>query len=355
MPNSEIVLKVEGLCVYFDNGGHFIRAVDGVELDCWQGQTTAILGESGSGKTITAKAIMGLIKHTPGVISGRILFGNQDLTANLEKICRVSNSNYGLTISKDTNHWHQLLKHRMAPLYGRKLAYIFQEPTRTLDPLLPIGKQIERVAARFSRAEGAGSRERVLNLLECIDLKPASSYVGRYPYELSTGQCQRLVVALVLLPRPRLIIADEPTSSLDVLTQKTVLDYLRSRQIQDHFAIMLITHSTDLVREYSQEVVVLFAGRTVERIATPLIDNGSQLHPYTEMLVRSESVRQVQEPAGKEMIDHSLTGCIYRQRCHYYRQAQSHLRGLCESENPPLISIGDGHQVACWKYQDSAD
>ena len=315
----QALLEVEKLSVEFGTEQRPLRAVDEVDFSVEAGQTLGIVGESGSGKSVTALAVMGLIE-TPGrVRGGSIRFDGRALE--------------GLT------------RRQRRQLVGKDMAMIFQEPGTSLNPCFTVGYQIEEVLRTHSRANRAQRRARAIELLEQVGIGDAPSRLDAFPHQLSGGMNQRIMIAMAIACNPRLLIADEPTTALDVTIQAQILDLLRRLQRERGMALILITHDLAVVAEMAARAQVMYAGRVVEEAAVDTLFSAPR-HPYTEGLLRSlpgesaTGARLRSIPGVVPSLAELPTGCHLRPRCEYARQR-------C-GEQVPALTGQDGRTVRCF-------
>ncbi|HET7410422.1 MAG TPA: ABC transporter ATP-binding protein [Paracoccaceae bacterium] len=323
---GDALLTVEDLKVHFPVDEGLLKAVDGVSYELGRGETLGIVGESGSGKTVSSLAVIGLLERASAqVASGSIIFEGRDLL--------------------------KLGERGMSDVRGRKISMIFQEPMTSLNPVLTIGYQIEEVLRRHLDLSRREARSRALELLDLVGIPSSKTRIDEYPHQLSGGMRQRVMIALALACEPGLLIADEPTTALDVTVQAQILDLIVGLQEKFGTSIMLITHDLAVIAETAHRVAVMYAGRIVEQgPVTAIFDNPR--HPYTKGLLRSipriERARQrrLAEIAG---VVPNLTdlpqGCSFADRCPL---ADDH----CRRREPLLEPIEIGHVAACWKAQD---
>jgi len=317
---SESLLEVKDLKVTFTGGGRKLRAVDGVSYCAYPGQTLAIVGESGSGKTVSCRAIMGLLPPT-AAITGSARFAGIQLI--------------GLTDD-------QLRRHR-----GADVAMVFQDPTRSLNPTMRIGPQIAE-AVRTHRPVGKPqAREEAVDLLRLVRIPLPERRFMEYPHQLSGGMRQRVMIAIALAGRPRLLIADEATTALDVTTQAQIMELLLELQSDLGMALLLISHDLALAASYADEVIVMYAGKIVEHAPAPRLFSRVRM-PYTQALL--EAIPRLERPAhsllpviGGRPPDLSAlpAGCSFAPRC---RRAADD----CLAAEPPLTEHEPGHRWACW-------
>jgi oligopeptide/dipeptide ABC transporter ATP-binding protein len=314
------LLEIRDLHVEFRLRDRRIHAVDGLSYSVDAGRTLAVIGESGSGKTVSSRAVMGLLPETASV-SGSARFDGEELI--------------GLSEAK-------LQLHR-----GASIAMVFQDPSRSLNPTMRVGSQITEAIKAHLPLEGAAARERALELLERVRLpSPAQRFV-EYPHQLSGGMRQRVVIAIALAPGPRLLIADEATSSLDVTTQAQIMELLADLQRDLGMALVMISHDLGLAASFADEVVVMYAGRAVEQAPTRKLFAQVRM-PYTKALL--EAIPRVERPAhspftvvpGRPPDLAALpTGCPFHPRC-------PNARDLCRRSSPPFEEQEPNHRWACF-------
>ena len=322
MGDSPPVLQVRQLRTYFHTDSGVGRAVDGVSFDLRQGQTLGLVGESGCGKSMTALSIMRLVPTPPGRIeSGEVLLKGQDL----------------LQLSED----------RMCQVRGADLAMIFQEPMTSLNPVLTCGYQIAEAVVLHQRVSRDEARERAIEMLKRVGIPAPEQRVHEYPHQLSGGMRQRVMIAMALSCNPAVLIADEPTTALDVTIQAQILELLARLREELHMAVLLITHDLGVVAEVADEVAVMYAGQIVEH-AVPAALFARPLHPYTRGLLQSiPRFDQRQErlaiiPGMVPDARHFPEGCRFAPRCPLAEER-------CRQQVPVLETLEPGHQVRCWK------
>ena len=322
------LLQVEGLSVEFGAKGSRLRVVDEVSFDIKAGETVGLVGESGSGKSITALSILRLVPEPPGHLAGgRVLLDGVDLT----------------TLPRD----------RLPEIRGRDIAMIFQEPMSSLNPVLRIGDQIGEAILLHQLLTAAARRARVLELLRLVGIPDPERRIDAYPHQVSGGMRQRVMIAMALACNPRLLIADEPTTALDVTIQAQVLALLRELKAEFGTAILLITHDLGVVAESCQRVVVMYAGRVVESGPVRAIF-GRPSHPYTRALLQSiprldEERRRLHQIPGNVPPPGPLRdGCAFHTRC-------ADRLPRCATDRPPVVHLAPGHQAACWLAREMAE
>jgi peptide/nickel transport system ATP-binding protein len=313
------LLAVEDLSVEFRTRDGVVRALDGVSLSVGRGETVGVVGESGSGKSVTALAILGILHPAARVTAGRAVFGGLDLLAAGED--------------------------RLREYRGRELSMIFQNPRTALNPIRPVGRQIEDVLRRHANLASRQLRERATALLARVQIADPARAYHAYPFELSGGMCQRVMIALAVACSPALLIADEPTTGLDVTTQAAILELIDELRAQSRMAMVLITHDLALAGERCDRIVVMHAGHVVETAPTAELFAAPR-HPYTARLIAStprpgvalSGLRPI--PGTVPDLRTALPPCRYRTRCE---------RAAAACDEPPLprVAVGEGHTVAC--------
>jgi len=322
---SNALLQVEDQRTSFRTGRGLLRAVDGVSFTLEQGRTLGIVGESGSGKSVLSRSIMGLLPPTAEIgQNSRVLFDGRDLTA--------------------------LAEDELRRIRGREIAMVFQDPMTSLNPVLTCGKQIGETVIRHLGLSRREARDRSVELLSAVGIPQPDIRVDQYPHQLSGGMRQRVAIAIALSCEPRLLIADEPTTALDVTVQAEILDLLRRQQRERNMAMILITHDMGVVAGRSDEVAVMYAGRIVEQAETRDLFHHTRM-PYTAALLAS--IPRVDDPPHRRIdaiggrppdLINPPRGCRFAPRC-------SRVKARCEAEAPPLSGDGTGdtpHDFACW-------
>lgn len=316
------ILEVDDLRTYFYTRDGVVRSVDGVSFSVSEGETLAIVGESGCGKSVTSLSILRLIASPPGkIVSGSIRFHGKDLLGFSDA--------------------------EMRDIRGDKISMIFQEPMTSLNPVLTIGRQIGEVLELHRQCTKEEVRARILELLKMVNIPEPESRIDEYPHQLSGGMRQRIMIAMALACDPEILIADEPTTALDVTIQAQILNLMRELRDRTRAAIILITHDLGVVAEMAQRVVVMYAGRKVEE-ANVFDLFEKPMHPYTLGLLNSmprlddaASKRLVEIPGMVPSMRTEMVGCAFAPRC-------SSATERCSQESPVLNDYGDQHWVACW-------
>lgn len=315
------LLTVKDLKTYFYTASGVAKAVDGVSFSINVGETLGIVGESGSGKSVTANSIIRLLPPRTGrIVGGEIIFDGKDI----------------LTMSKK-----ELLNFR-----GNDIATIFQDPMTSLDPVFKVGKQMVEMICSHQNVSKEEAWEMALDALKRVGMPEPEKRMESYPYELSGGMCQRVIIAMAVCCKPKFIIADEPTTALDVTIQSQVLDLLKKLQRKMNTSILLITHNLGVVWEMCDKVMVMYAGNTVESASTKLLYS-KPFHPYTwglldSMPKLSDNSKGLLRTIPGTPPDLRLTGkcCNFYNRCPYVKEK-------CRECVPPLVEVEPGHFVAC--------
>ena len=320
---TEPLLSVEQLQTHFATSDGINRAVDGVSFHVNAGETLAIVGESGCGKSVTAMSILRLIPEPPGKIAGAIKFQGKDLL--------------------------KLSDREMRAIRGNSISMIFQEPMTSLNPVLTVGRQIGETLRLHQGLSAHQAEERAIEMLELVGIPEARRRVREYPHQLSGGMRQRVMIAIALACNPKLLIADEPTTALDVTIQAQILDLMRDLKHRVGAAIVLITHDLGVVAEVAERVIVMYAGRKVEE-ATVAQLFAKPRHPYTQGLLGSvpklgssltgQTTRLAEIPGLVPSLKRKLDGCVFASRCQYATD-------LCRQVAPGLEEKVPGHIAAC--------
>ncbi len=321
---TDNMLTLRGLKVVFPATGGLIRAVEGIDLDIKKGECVALVGESGCGKSVTSLAIMRLLNSPPAV--------TQVKTLELDGLDLTQKSESG-----------------MQNIRGKDISIIFQDAMTALNPVMTIGKQIDEVYIRHNKMSKKEARENTVRALELVGVPEARSRANSFPHQLSGGMRQRVLIALAFACMPKLIIADEPTTALDVTIQAQVLEVLRNMQKMHHVSSLLITHDLSVVANMADMVYVMYAGKIVEK--APVLDVfKNPYHPYTAGLIGSVPKLSDTKHAFVQIPDavpHPMfkpTGCYFHPRCAYASET-------CKAKMPPLETDPDGRQFRCWHPQ----
>ncbi|WP_160123394.1 ABC transporter ATP-binding protein [Rhodovarius lipocyclicus] len=320
---TEPLLSVENLQTHFRTPDGVNRAVDGVSFHVNAGETVAIVGESGCGKSVTSMSILRLIPEPPGKIAGAIKFEGRDLLKLSDK--------------------------EMRKIRGNSISMIFQEPMTSLNPVLTVGRQIGETLRLHQGMSAADAEKKAIEMLELVGIPEPARRVREYPHQLSGGMRQRVMIAIALACNPKLLIADEPTTALDVTIQAQILDLMRDLKRRVGAAIVLITHDLGVVAEVAERVVVMYAGRKVEEAPVRELF-ASPRHPYTRGLLGSvpklgssltgHTERLAEIPGLVPSLKNKIQGCVFAGRC-------SEATDLCRAVAPALEMKGANHMAAC--------
>jgi peptide/nickel transport system ATP-binding protein len=317
------LLEIRGLKTHFATDDGVLQAVDGVDLTIDKGETLCVVGESGCGKTVTAMSILKLIAMPPGrIVEGEIIFEGRDLVP--------------------------LTSNELDEVRAKEIGFIFQEPMTSLNPVLTIGEQIAESLRRHEAVTRKQALERTVEMLKLVQIPNAGARVHDYPHQFSGGMRQRVMIAMALACQPKLVIADEPTTALDVTIQAQILDLLQDMKERFGMAVMLITHAMGVVAETAQRVVVMYAGKVVEEAPVDELF-GNPRHPYTQGLIRS--IPRIDLDAGRKtrletiagsvpILINPAPGCRFAPRCRF-------AMSICTEKEPVLREIGPRHRMAC--------
>ena len=316
-------IEFKNLHTWFYTDAGIVKAVNGVDFEIRKGETVCVVGESGCGKSVTALSLMHLVQSPPGkVVEGQILMEGKDLL--------------------------QYSKKEMENVNGKDVAMIFQEPMTSLNPVIKVGQQIMESIIFHTNATKEEARLKTLEMIKLVGIPRAEQIIDCYPHELSGGMRQRIMIAMALVCNPKLLIADEPTTALDVTIQAQILDLMRKLKGELDMSIMLITHDLGVVAEMADYVVVMYAGKVVEKGSVMDIFT-NPLHPYTIGLLKSKPV--IGKTNHNEKL-YSIPGQVPNpinmpENCRFNKRCQFCI-SQCEEGEPELIDVGSGHYVACF-------
>lgn len=326
---SSPILSVQNLKTHFDTDDGLVKAVDGVSFDLFSGETLGIVGESGSGKTVTCMSAMRLIPTPPGSHpAGKILFGGIDLLQSSER--------------------------ELQRIRGDRISMIFQDPMSSLNPFLKVGRQLVEVLQVHKKMSVRASRARCLEMLDRVGIPDATRRFDQYPHEFSGGMRQRVMIAMALLCEPELLIADEPTTALDVTIQAQILELIQDLKRDFQTSVILITHDLGIVAGTTSRIAVMYAGRIVEQGPTDEIFANPQ-HPYTKGLLQSvprldqaKSETLAVIPGLPPNLSSLPTGCPFHPRCDF-------AQAKCRTEYPNTVSANRYHSAACWEIGQASE
>ena len=340
MTDRDLLLDVKGLKTYFFLDDGVVKAVDGVDLEIRRGTTLCIVGESGCGKSITARSILQIVDRPGRIVGGSIVLHRDANGRKSDGVDIAALKPNGPVIRS---------------IRGKEIGMIFQEPMTSLSPLYTVGNQIMEAIQLHMPLSKAAARKRAIELLRQVEIPRPEDRIDAYPFQLSGGMRQRVMIAAALACNPSLLIADEPTTALDVTTQAQILDLLRKLQSDLGMSLMLITHDLGVVAEMADDVAVMYLGNVVERGDVRSIFHDPK-HPYTQALLRSIPRVGLQ---GRERLDsirgmvpdpyHRPSGCPFHTRCEHV------IPGLCDKALPPLIPVGPGRDVRCVLYSEAIE
>jgi oligopeptide/dipeptide ABC transporter ATP-binding protein len=322
--NNNLLLSVKDLKTYFYTDDGVVRSVDGVDFTIRKGDTLGMVGESGCGKSVTALSILRLIQQPPGkIVSGEIWFKGENLLKKTPE--------------------------QMRKIRGNDISMIFQEPMTSLNPVYTVGDQISEAIVLHQKLNKEKALKKTVEMLKLVSIPSPESRIHEYPHELSGGQRQRVMIAMALSCNPDLLIADEPTTALDVTIQAQILELIKKLKDEIGMSVLMITHDLGVIAEVSHDVVVVYAGKVLEYADVKTIFKNPK-HPYTIAL--QNSIPRVTDKVGKklEVIQGGIpdpldlpTGCKFHPRCKFAID-------LCKKEEPKLEKMEGNHIVRCWKY-----
>jgi oligopeptide/dipeptide ABC transporter ATP-binding protein len=327
MSEPDALLHVQGLRTHFFTNDGVVRAVDGVDLSVRQGETLGLVGESGCGKSITALTVMRLLSRPGRAVAGRVIFNGRNLL--------------------------ELSEEEMEDVRGNDIAMIFQEPMTSLNPVFRVGDQIGEALQRHLGVSRDEAGDRVVDLFTTVGIPSPERRVREYPHQMSGGMRQRVMIAMALACKPKLLIADEPTTALDVTIQAQILELIKELKRTQNMAVIMITHDLGVIAEVAQNVAVMYAGKIVERAPVEELFASPQ-HPYTQGLLGSipspdKLGRRLDVIRG--VVPHPLNlppGCTFAPRC-------PHRMDVCDTAFPALDPTGPNHDVACYLYSAQRD
>jgi oligopeptide/dipeptide ABC transporter ATP-binding protein len=331
MPTEDkaVLLEVRNLKTYFYTDAGVVKAVDGVSFSVRHGEVLGLVGESGCGKSVTSFSIMRLVSLPGKVIDGEILFGGTDLLKLSEK--------------------------EMTSIRGNRISMIFQQPQSSLNPVFKTGDQIAEVLQIHRQIKKGQDWERAVELMRLVGIPDAEKKAHSYPHEMSGGQAQRVMIAMALAMNPEVLIADEPTTALDVTIQAQILDLIRALRTELDTSVILITHDLGVIAEMADTVAVMYAGRIVEQADVRALF-AHPLHPYTQGLIGSIPILgQVKErleviPGSVPNLVNLPVGCKFAPRC---KARMEYGLQICTDKDPDLVPVQYNHTVRCWLYEDA--
>jgi peptide/nickel transport system ATP-binding protein len=318
------LLDIQGLRTHFKTDDGWLHAVDGVDISIDAGETVCVVGESGCGKSVTAKTVMKLIDMPPGrIVAGQVLWQGRDLVP--------------------------LDEAGMRRIRAKEIAIIFQEPMTSLNPVYTVGEQIAESVRLHEGLSKAEAWNRAIEMLKLVKIPTPERRVGDYPHQFSGGMRQRVMIAIALACSPKLLIADEPTTALDVTIQAQILDLMQELKDRLGMAVMLITHAMGVVAEVAQRVVVMYAGKVVEEATVEELFANPR-HPYTQGLIRS--IPRIDTAATHKVRLEAIAGTVPKliepkEGCRFAGRCK-HVMPKCLASTPPLVDVAGGHKVSCF-------
>ncbi|MFN8493665.1 MAG: ABC transporter ATP-binding protein [Caldilineaceae bacterium] len=335
MPDNNLLLEVNHLETHFFMREGIVRAVDGVSFTVERGRTLGVLGESGCGKSVTGFSILRLVRSPGKIVSGEILLHKD--SANGDQVMNL------VTLPPNGEEIRQIR--------GADIAMVFQEPMTSLDPVYTVGDQIMEAIIYHQQVSKREARERAIEILRRVNMPNPEQIVDRYPHQLSGGMRQRAMIAMALSCRPRLLIADEPTTALDVTTEAQILELMNELKREMNMSMLFITHNLGVIAEMADDVLVMYLGKVVEQADVRALFHEPK-HPYTRALLQSipkigrKSQARLQSIEGMVPPAHSLpSGCPFHPRCPAF------MPGVCDVARPELCETGGGHRVSCFLYE----
>ena len=326
--NPNTILQVNNLKTFFFVEDGEVKAVDGIDFHVDSGEVFSLVGESGCGKTVTSLSIIGLVGKPGKVVEGEVLFEGKDLL--------------------------KLSMEELQKIRGNQISMIFQQPQSSLNPVINVGDQVSEVFEIHTDFQRSENWDKAVEMLRQVGIPSPDKKAFAYPHEMSGGQAQRVMIAMALLLNPKLLIADEPTTALDVTIQAQILDLMRDLKEKMNTAIILITHDLGVVAEMADRVGVMYAGKIVEQCSVEALF-AEPLHPYSKGLIESVPILGKRKKR-LEVIDGNVPdlinlpkGCVFASRC---KERIEHQVQKCTELMPDLIEYKPGHQVRCWLYQE---
>lgn len=322
------LVEFRNLKTHFRTSAGIVKAVDDVSFKIREGETLCVVGESGCGKSVTAMSLMRLIESPAGDnISGEIMFEGKDIL--------------------------KLNKREMSLIRGNDISIIFQEPMSSLNPVLTIGEQIAEPLILHMLMDKKSAKKRAIELISMVGIPRAEEIYDAFPHELSGGMRQRIMIAIALSCDPKLLIADEPTTALDVTIQAQILDLMRDIKSKLNTSIMLITHDLGVVAEMADFVVVMYAGKVIEE--APVLDLfKNPQHPYTKGLLKAKPIINQKQDRLYTIPGQVPNPVDLGENCHFHDRCEFCME-ICKAKEPPLRTHEDGHKVACWLYEEERE
>jgi peptide/nickel transport system ATP-binding protein len=340
MKQDQLLVSIRDLRTHFFLDEGTVRALDGVDFNIWRGQTLGVVGESGCGKSVTARSILRIVPKPGRITGGEITFyrrlgGDAGSQAIEIKLTDLNPSG-----------------RQMCSIRGAEIALVPQEPMASLSPVHTIGNQIGEAIILHQGVDKKTARAQAIEMLNLVGFPKPAERIDSYPHQLSGGLRQRAVIAMALSCHPSLLIADEPTTALDVTTEAQILQLLRNLQSELGMAIMFITHNLGVVAQMCEDVIVMYMGRVVEEASVDDLFH-SPLHPYTQALLRS--IPRLGQRTGQRQRLESIRGTVpdpysIPKGCPYHPRCDQKIKGVCDQQDPPYVEAEPGHKVRCVLY-----
>ena len=352
---NQPVLTVNDLNVYFHTRQSYrlSQVLSNISFKLYQGETLGIIGESGSGKSITLLSMLGLIGGNPGICSGEILLNNQHQSINLlqdiDQAVFIKQETNCPEINKNTGFWKKHIEPRFKKVRGNTLSMIFQNPRLAFNPYISIGKQIsETIRLHTTIKNKKTAKEKAIEWLTAVKMDAPHIRYNNNPYGLSGGMCQRALIAMALSSEARIILADEPTSGLDATVQSEILDLLQELKVKYQKSMLIVSHDLGVMQKISDRLLVYYQGHIVETASTQdILHRPEKLHPYTQILLNAHKATGFIEESKIQIQNVIVSGCPFHTHCQFVHE----LNNKCLKEKPDLKEISPGHYIACWKYQ----
>ncbi len=351
------ILSISNLKTYFHTSKGMVKAVDGASYRVNKGEFVALIGESGSGKSVSVLSALGLIDTSPGIIGGEIIFDGNNLLDGLEKYCTVKSNGSAVSVSKDVAGWKKRHRSNLAGIRGKRIGMIFQDAVSSLNPLYTVADHIgESAGMKKGKINQKQKYDVAVEWLRKVKIASPEEVARAYPFQLSGGMAQRVMIATALAAEPQLLIADEPTTQLDATVQLEILKLLKSLQEEMHLSVLFITHDISIGYNFSDTISVMYAGRVIETGTAKAIFERDNNHPYTDGLLHA-ALKITTQADDKKFIKgsppdsvHHPSGCKFHPRCELKKELPDG-GDRCEREEPYKIQVSDTHYIRCWKYE----
>lgn len=355
--HNDTLLSVNNLKTFFYTRKGMVKAVDNASFRVGRGEFVCLIGESGSGKSVSALSIMGLIDTTPGIVNGEIVFEGKNVLDGLKDVCTVTENRTSIDIVKNVAAWKRKHSSNLEGVRGRQIGMIFQDPVSSLNPLFTVAEHIgESAGLLHGKLTRKQKFEIATDWLQRVRISSPKDVARAYPFQLSGGMAQRVMIATALAAEPKLLIADEPTTALDASVQLEILKLLKTIQEEMDLSILFITHDISIGSNFSDSISVMYAGRVVESGYTDSIFGRDNNHPYTDGLLHA-AMKVTTSADDKKFIKGSPpdsvrrpSGCTFHPRCEMKHELEDGGE-RCEREEPYEITVSENHYIRCWKYE----